>query len=188
VRQLELILESDAREFPPRLADQPFFYPVLNAGYAEQIARDWNTRDTRSGHAGFVTAFELPDDYLACYDVRVVGAREHQELWVPAGRLPEFNHHLRSRIRITIAFYGPDYAHRAVEHFLELARVHEDPARLRSELGRTWKTVLPQHGYWTAVAAEGLGVPGQEADRVLAAIARAWPHSDLPLPRGQLLP
>lgn len=30
------------REFPPRLPDQPIFYPVLTEAYAVQIARDWN--------------------------------------------------------------------------------------------------------------------------------------------------
>jgi hypothetical protein len=29
-RELELIAASGYREFPPRLPDQPIFYPVLN--------------------------------------------------------------------------------------------------------------------------------------------------------------
>jgi hypothetical protein len=42
-KELELIRASEFRFFPPRLASQPFFYPVLNEEYAVQIARDWNT-------------------------------------------------------------------------------------------------------------------------------------------------
>lgn len=41
-KELDLIKESDYRKFPPRLAEQPIFYPVLNQEYATEIARDWN--------------------------------------------------------------------------------------------------------------------------------------------------
>ena len=37
-KELELIRESNYRIFPPRLADQPIFYPVLNEQYATEIA------------------------------------------------------------------------------------------------------------------------------------------------------
>jgi hypothetical protein len=40
--ELELIRESGMRRFPPRLPDQPIFYPVLSEEYAVKIARDWN--------------------------------------------------------------------------------------------------------------------------------------------------
>jgi hypothetical protein len=53
-KELDLIGAADYRAFPPRLPDQPIFYPVLNRAYAEQIARDWNTRDERSGFVGYV--------------------------------------------------------------------------------------------------------------------------------------
>lgn len=49
-----LIAGSGWRRFPPRLDHQPIFYPVLNEEYAMVIARDWNTRDEASGHAGYV--------------------------------------------------------------------------------------------------------------------------------------
>jgi hypothetical protein len=41
--EVDLIRASGSRRFPPRLPEQPFFYPVLSEGYATQIARDWNT-------------------------------------------------------------------------------------------------------------------------------------------------
>lgn len=40
-----LIREAGNLAFPPRLAGQPIFYPVLNKEYAVQIARDWNAKD-----------------------------------------------------------------------------------------------------------------------------------------------
>lgn len=45
---MEKILYKDGKEFPPRLLDQPFFYPVLNEEYASQIARKWNKDDSNS--------------------------------------------------------------------------------------------------------------------------------------------
>jgi hypothetical protein len=40
MRELELVRESGYRAWPPRLPEQPIFYPVLNEEYATQIARD----------------------------------------------------------------------------------------------------------------------------------------------------
>jgi hypothetical protein len=42
--ELALIEASDFRNFPPRLPQQPIFYPVLSEEYAVQIARDWNAK------------------------------------------------------------------------------------------------------------------------------------------------
>jgi hypothetical protein len=38
--ELDLIAASGYRAFPPRLPEQPIFYPVLNEDYAVQISRD----------------------------------------------------------------------------------------------------------------------------------------------------
>jgi hypothetical protein len=38
--ELELIRRSGMRAFPPRLPEQPIFYPVLTEEYAVKIARD----------------------------------------------------------------------------------------------------------------------------------------------------
>jgi hypothetical protein len=42
LNELRLIFETEMTVFPPRLPEQPIFYPVLNAPYAIKIARDWN--------------------------------------------------------------------------------------------------------------------------------------------------
>jgi hypothetical protein len=42
--ELELIKQADWSAFPPRLPQQPIFYPVLTEEYATKIARDWNVR------------------------------------------------------------------------------------------------------------------------------------------------
>lgn len=83
---------------------QPIFYPVLNREYAIQIARDWNTKDAASGFAGYVTRFEVDDEYASRFEVQTVGARMHQELWVPAEDLEEFNRHLKGLIEVVDKF------------------------------------------------------------------------------------
>ncbi len=87
-RELALIVASGHREFPPRLPEQPIFYPVLNEEYARQIARNWNVPD--SG-AGFVTRFAVRKEFLARYTAQTVGEAVHLELWIPSEDLPELN-------------------------------------------------------------------------------------------------
>lgn len=106
VAELRLIKEANWKGFPPRLPEQPIFYPVLNREYAQQIAREWNTLDPVSGYAGFVTLFEVPDDYASRFERRVVGARTHEELWVPAEELEKFNTQMTSPIQVIDSFYG----------------------------------------------------------------------------------
>ena len=100
-KELALIEQSGWTAFPPRLPDQPLFYPVMNEGYAIQIARDWNVPASGSG---FVTRFTVDAVYLARFELRCVGGREHQELWVPAEELPEFNHHIIGLIEVPQRF------------------------------------------------------------------------------------
>jgi len=38
--EIELVRATGSRRWPPRLPDQPIFYPVLNEDYANRIARD----------------------------------------------------------------------------------------------------------------------------------------------------
>ena len=102
--ELALIAASGYREFPPRLPEQPIFYPVLNEAYARQIARDWNV--AASG-AGYVTRFAVRREFLAKYRVRTVGASVHQELWIPAEDLPEMNRNIEGLIEV-IAEYRAD--------------------------------------------------------------------------------
>ena len=67
-KEKQLIASAGYGVFPPRLPEQPIFYPVLNEKYASEIAERWNTKDSRSGYKGYVTRFEVEDDYIARYD------------------------------------------------------------------------------------------------------------------------
>jgi hypothetical protein len=109
VSELELIAKSGWKSYPPRLSHQPIFYPVLSFPYAEAIAKNWNTKDPNSGFAGFVTSFEVMDDYVKRFPIRIVGGRDDQELWVPADELPEFNHNILGLICCEASYYGSEY-------------------------------------------------------------------------------
>jgi hypothetical protein len=109
IGELRLIAQSGFRAFPPRLPDQPIFYPVLTLEYARKIARDWNTVDAQSGYVGFVTRFEIDERTAARYPVQIAGGRSHEELWVPASELEEFNEHLLGIITVIEAFTGPKF-------------------------------------------------------------------------------
>ncbi|WP_298245613.1 ADP-ribosylation/crystallin J1 [uncultured Bradyrhizobium sp.] len=100
-KELELIQQSGMRTFPPRLPDQPIFYPVLTEDYAIKIARDWNV--PASG-AGFVTRFEVRSDFIAKYDVQEAGGRSHLEYWIPAEELDAFNAAIVGLIEVVRSF------------------------------------------------------------------------------------
>ena len=96
-KELQLIAASDYRTFPPRLPEQPIFYPVLNEEYARQIAREWNV--SASG-AGYVTRFALRSEFATKYPVQKVGSFIHQELWIPAEDLAEMNRNIVGLIEV----------------------------------------------------------------------------------------
>lgn len=103
-KELSLIRESGNTRFPPRLREQPIFYPVLNRKYAEEIAGRWNTKDEASGYSGYVLEFEVDDAFIAGYEVQTVGASYHQEYWIPAEELEAFNQHITGEIRVISKF------------------------------------------------------------------------------------
>jgi hypothetical protein len=102
--ELALIRASGFQSFPPRLPEQPFFYPVLTEKYATQIARDWNTKDERSGFAGYVVRFRVRGDFLSKYEVQTAGSSQHREYWIPAQELPDFNHNIVGLIEVIAEF------------------------------------------------------------------------------------
>lgn len=89
------------KAFPPRLPEQPIFYPVLTEEYAVKIARDWNVPASGSG---FVTRFAVQTSYLASYAVQEAGGRAHLEYWIPAENLDAFNAAIVGKIEVVREF------------------------------------------------------------------------------------
>ena len=99
--ELDLIEQSGWKEFPPRLPEQPIFYPVLNEEYAIQICTKWNVS---AYGAGYVTKFAVKTDFLSKYKIQNVGRDIHNELWIPAEELDEFNSNIVGLIEVTKEF------------------------------------------------------------------------------------
>ena len=114
--EYDLLVKSGMRRWPPRLDHQPIFYPVLNRGYAVQIAREWNTKDEVSGFIGIVTEFDVDAAYAAQFDRQIVGGKEHEELWIPAEELEAFNENIVGEIRVVDVFYGEHYGGEKLSH------------------------------------------------------------------------
>ncbi len=99
--ELDLIQASGMKAFPPRLPEQPIFYPVLNQSYAEQITREWNVP---TYGVGYVLCFEVTDDFIKKYPVQKVGGDLHVELWIPAEKLDEMNKNIIGEIEVISKF------------------------------------------------------------------------------------
>jgi hypothetical protein len=99
--ELALMQAADMAAFPPRLPEQPIFYPVLTEDYAIKIARDWNVK---ASGVGYVTRFEVVKSYLDAYDVQEAGGRAHLEYWIPAEDINAFNAAIVGKIEVTREF------------------------------------------------------------------------------------
>jgi hypothetical protein len=113
--ELDLVRNSGWRAWPPRLPDQPIFYPVLSFDYAEKIARDWNSIRKAPDNWGFVTRFKISDGLAARYRVQEAGGLTHRELWVPAEELEDFNAAIIGLVEVVAAYKDgkrvPDRSH-----------------------------------------------------------------------------
>jgi len=99
--ELRLIEGTNMAAFPPRLPEQPIFYPVTTEEYAVKIARDWNVPASGSG---YVTRFHVRRDYLDQYEVQEAGGRAHREYWIPAEDMDAFNAAIVGAIEVVQAF------------------------------------------------------------------------------------
>lgn len=194
LEELVLIYKTGLRRFPPRLPEQPIFYPVLNQAYATQIARDWNR--TSGSLAGYVTEFDLDDIYAKSFPVRQVGANQHRELWVPAETLEEFNRHIRDQIRVIAAYFAPTFSGlipRAFSLRGKSARAQMDALwgiykyslmDFHGEITANDDAVFAHYPYWEEIlGAEGT-VPGIDAKILLAAIQQVWSSAFPEIPLG----
>lgn len=95
--ELALLEKSSWTKWPPRLPEQPIFYPVMNQAYAKQIAQEWNVPASGSG---YVTKFDVKRSFIKNYERKIVGGKVHEELWIPAEDLDAFNKNIVGPIKI----------------------------------------------------------------------------------------
>jgi hypothetical protein len=96
-KEMELVAASGYKRWPPRLPEQPIFYPVANEEYATEIARDWNVKESK---IGFVTKFKVRKSFTDRYKIQKVGGANHLEWWIPAKDLEELNDNIVGLIEI----------------------------------------------------------------------------------------
>jgi hypothetical protein len=100
--ELELLQRSGFKRWPPRLPGQPFFYPVTNERYAEEITRRWNVKESGSG---YVTRFQVRSELVAQYEIKQVGDSHHTEWWIPAEDLEDLNDNIVGQIEVISEFH-----------------------------------------------------------------------------------
>jgi hypothetical protein len=194
LQELALLWDSGMREFPQRLVQQPIFYPVVNLEYARQIARDWNTPDTNSGFAGFVTQFEVSSTYLSKFALHTAGSAAHQEYWIPARELNTFNKAISDLISVEEAFFGAKFTgyvpddHRlkglsATAQFTALSAIL-DYNEFMSEVSANRKAVFLNCPFWLNTSLSNPGCSSKDRELFVTRLVKAWKSAkiDVPLP------
>jgi len=190
--ELELIYDSGMRVFPARLPQQPIFYPVLELDYARQIASEWNAESGQS--AGYVTQFKVDDPYISQFEQHKVGGSQHQEFWIPAEELEEFNRHIIGDIKVVEAHFGDEFQGFAPEKFgLQGKNAVEQFTLLTNsyiykrmdfylEIRRNHKAVFLNYPFWQKYYFKNPVLK----EKILQAIRDAWlkssPKIPLPMP------
>ncbi len=180
LQELELIYDSGMKSFPARLPQQPIFYPVLQLEYARQTASDWNAKSGQS--AGYVTQFNVEDQYISQFEKHTVGSSQHQEFWIPAEEVEEFNKHITGHIKALEAHFGDAFqgfipesfglqGKNAVEQFTLLANSYlYKRMDFYLEIKRNHKAVFLNYPFWQKYDFKN---PGLKA-KVIQAIKEAW--------------
>lgn len=96
-KELQFVRESGHKKWPPRLPEQPIFYPVTNEEYANEITIKWNIKE--SG-VGYVTRFKVKKSFMNRYQIQQVGASYHAEWWIPAEELERLNESIVGNIEV----------------------------------------------------------------------------------------
>jgi hypothetical protein len=133
LKEFDLIKQSDCKEFPKRLPDQPIFYPVLTYEYAELIISNWNINEKFAGYAGVITKFDVDLEFIKKYKVEIAGGPTLQELWIPSEELRELNNNIVPPIKIVGAFYGSKFKGKKIDFDSNIeklpSQLYIDPSR-----------------------------------------------------------
>jgi hypothetical protein len=164
---------------------------VLRIGYAIQIARDWNTQ--HHAHAGYVTRFNIDNEYAKRFERKVVGGREHQELWIPAEELNEFNGKLLGHIEVVTAYFAKGFEgsrsqfgfaksdSSPITFFEALCNTLErTPMDFRGAVVLNARSVFCNYAYWKQLDSAILQVDNSKrVPMVIEGIRDAW-HDNFP--------
>jgi hypothetical protein len=192
IQELALLWDSGMKEFPPRLVQQPIFYPVVNLEYARQIARDWNTPDKNSGFAGFVTQFEVSSTYLTRYELHTAGSAAHREYWIPAREMSAFNKAISGPISVDEAYFGEQFKgyvpsdhqlkdKNAIEQFKKLAGIL-DFSEFSAEVSANRKAIFLNCLFWLKSGLPALGCTCEQRFLFFTKLGKAWEGNKIEVP------
>jgi hypothetical protein len=111
MEELQQIMASDWKAFPPHDPEQPIFRPVLDEAFAAQLARDWNAAHT-TYRRGYVVRFTVSQAFMRAYESKASGVRGHEEYWIPPEDLSLLNAAIQGQIAIAGTFAGHDAEYR----------------------------------------------------------------------------
>jgi hypothetical protein len=192
LHELALLWDSGMREFPPRLVEQPIFYPVVNLEYARQIARKWNSPDKNSGFAGFVTQFEMSSTYLSKFELHTAGSAAHREYWIPAREMNSFNKAISGLISVEDAFFGTDFSgyvandqrlkgQSAAQQFTKLSNMM-DFAEFSAEVSSNRKAIFLNCLFWFKSDLSSLACTPEQHYLFFTKLAKAWEFNKIAVP------
>ncbi len=180
------------RGFPPRLAQQPIFYPVVNLEYARQIAREWNPPDKNSGFAGFVTQFDLSSTYLSKFDLHTAGSAAHREYWIPARELSSFNKAISGLISVEEAYFGLQFSGWVPEdHMLKGLRAKEqfealsailDFGEFVAEVSANRKAAFLNCIFWSKTSLSDPECTEVQRELFVTRLLKAWKSAKIEVP------
>ncbi len=192
--ELRLIYESGLKAFPPRLPEQTIFYPVLNLEYARQIASEWNTKS--EPYAGYVTEFEVDDNYVSQFERHIVGGSQHEELWVPTERLDEFNQHIIGKIKVVEAYFGEGFrgyigestslkGRDAIVQFVLIANTYDyAPMDVYCEIAVNNTAMFLNYPFWLKHDFTDEGIDKNKHQEALEFVGKSWSMSFPEIPLG----
>ena len=190
-KELELICEAGFKSFPPRLPDQPIFYPVLNVGYAREIAEGWNTKSDT--YSGYITRFNIDNDYCQKFQEKTVGGKQHEELWVPAEELSNFNENIIGHIEVIAAYFGEGFVgshpnqgftitNATADKYLQmlLSTLEYNFMDFIGSVIMNYKSVFCNYAYWKQFDINKLQSKNKNiASKLIKEVADAW-HNNFP--------
>ncbi len=137
-----------------------------------------------------MTRFDITDAYAARFEPHIVGARQHEELWVPAEELEEFNQHIVGKVAVIEAYFGEGFrgyiperfglkGKDAVEQFVTLEALwHYNVAMdLVGEARANHQTVFAHFPFWMQHDFSPLCIPHDWRYHVLRGIKLVWEDS-----------
>ncbi|MBI5359877.1 MAG: hypothetical protein HZA48_04760 [Planctomycetes bacterium] len=139
----------------------------------------------------------MQEIYISRFERRVVGGREHEEFWIPADELNEFNSHIEGCIEVDAAYFGRGFAGEiptalnlkgkdAIKQF-DCLRIIADYSGFDfwCETYLQKRVVYLHYPYWKEHDFSDIRITMEQKDSLLNMIEDRWKISDVPfgLPR-----